>query len=70
MHRYEDKNIQTKALSLIPVLLLEQRAQERMRMLQKDVKKGMSVCFLFSTDPASRIKSHIDVVILSPRRNG
>lgn len=42
MHRYEDKNIQTKALSLIPVLLLEQRAQERMRMLQKDVKKGVT----------------------------
>lgn len=42
MQQYEDKRIQQKALAALPLLLLEQRAQERMRALQNAIKKGMS----------------------------
>lgn len=40
MQQYEDKRLQQKALSQLPLLKFEEKAQERMRALQKQVKKG------------------------------
>lgn len=54
MSRYEDKDLQKKARCLIPEILLELRAQEKMRLLQAQIKKGMwkifrwtFKCFMF-----------------------